>query len=115
MVGHPVKGGVGEDRVHHLAELELGEVGDDQLDAIGVSELLAGVGDHRRSRVDPDDAPARDSGDDVTSHPPAAAAGVEHGLVVLELEPAEDVDPPGLLHPGDAVVGLGVPVGGASG
>ena len=40
----------------------------------------------------------------------AAAAGVEHRLVALQLEPLEDLPRPLLLGIGDAVIGRGVPV-----
>ena len=50
-----MEGGVREDRVDRLVELELEQVGDAELDAVAeLGQLLASVLDHRRRGVDAD-------------------------------------------------------------
>jgi hypothetical protein len=74
-----VEDGVGEERVDWLLEDKLLEV---RLEHRGpLSERFPGVLDHRGSGVDRHDVAARKPLEQQLGHPPAAAAGVEDGLV----------------------------------
>ena len=57
VIEDPVEGGVGEDRVDRLGQLELEQVRDDQLDPVA-EPLPRELGDHRRRGVDADHPPA---------------------------------------------------------
>ena len=95
VVEDPVEGGVGEDRVDRLVELELGEVGDDQLDAARRSPRSS----RACSIIDGDAStpitrPSGSAVEHVPGHPAAAAARVEDGFVSGEVEAVEHLEAP---------------------
>ena len=110
-----MEGGVGEHCVDRSVEVEVEQVEIAQLDPLAeVGELLARKLDHRRGRVDADHPAPRQALGQQPRHPAAAAAGVEHGLAALQLEPLEHLPPPLELRVGNAMVGRCVPVDGHS-
>lgn len=108
VVGDPVEGGGGEDRVDGRVEHELREVGDAELDLR--RQLRAGLLDHGGRAVDADHAAVRQPLEQRRRHPPGAAARVEHPLVPGEDQAVEYVAPQALERGGHALVGVGVPV-----
>ena len=88
-------------------QLELEQVGDAHVD-VG-AEPLAGGGDHRGRLVDRDHPPARQPLDQRLGDAARPAAGVEHALVAVELQPVEHGEPERLHRAGDAVVAASVP------
>ena len=82
-----------------------------ELDPVaGVGEVLGRVLDHRLRAVDADHPSLGEALEDQLGDPAAAAAGVEDGLVAIQLEPREHLTPPLLLRRRDLVVGPRVPV-----
>ena len=104
----PVKRRVGERCVDRLGKLELDEVL--AQDRRSVAERLLRVLGHRRRHVDPVHAAVRHPVGQQCGHPARAAAGVEHDIVVLQLEAVELLERPSQLDVRDAVIRRRVPV-----
>jgi len=108
VVGDPVERRGREDRVDGAVELELGEIGGEDLRA--AAEPFTGLLDHRLRAVDGDDLAARQALDERRGHAAGPAAGVEHALVAAQVEPVQHVAPHRLLGRGDALIGGCVPL-----
>lgn len=108
VVGDPVQRGVGEDHVHRLGQRQLRQVLADGHSAI--ADRLLGVGDHRWRRVDGVHRAVRNAPRQLQGDLAAAAAGIEHHLVAVELQAVELLGRPALLGSRDPVIGGGVPV-----
>src|SRR4051812_33387851 len=106
VIGQPMEHRVGEDRVHTLPELELGEVRNPGIHP--VAELLARLLDHSLRGVHGDDAGARL--DQFLCHPTGPAAGVQDGLAGLGSKALDHLARPLDLWVRDTVVDLGVPL-----
>jgi hypothetical protein len=76
----------------------------------GVAQPLARRLDHRRRPVDRHDLTARQPLEQRRRHPPGAAAGIQHPLVALEIEPVEHLPAHRLERRRHPFVRVGVPV-----
>ena len=110
MVGDPVENRAGEHRVHWLVEHELCEVCPEDGGAFG--KRLARVLHHGQRLVHRHHVAAGKALEEHRRRAARTAAGVEHGLVALEVQPVEDLLGHRHLWLRDAVVGGRVPLAG---
>ena len=110
VVGDPVEGGGREDRVDGPVELELEQVGDEDLDGVAeparASSTIAGEPSTATT------SPRGSRSHQRRGHPPGAAARVEHPLVAAQVEPVEHVAAHRLERRRHPLVRGGVPVAG---
>ena len=109
--------GVREDNVDRLGQLEIGEAGPDGYDVreAAIFNGLRDLRDHVGRAIDGVDAAAGQALEQVEGDGAGAAAGVEDGLVAAQVQVIDDGLRPAAHGRADAVVDVGVPVGGGLG
>ena len=106
VVGHPVKRGGRQDRVHgRLEGQRLAEVRNNEFDTVAVCrEPLPRLSDHRRRGVQRDHPSGRQSRKEVLRDAAGPAARVENPFRAGQRKAIDDVAPPACLRSGDSIV-----------